>query len=104
MQTTMTVFRGFSRDIILKKCQAGIGNNQTSRGVGLAKTLENIMATPMLHRPSIRHRDGEANHRWLVLTSVKPPHQATSSSHLIKPRPVVLKNETSDLRRLQKLT
>jgi hypothetical protein len=100
----MTVFRGFLRDIALKKYQGKIGKNPTLRWSRLAKTLENIMATPMLHRPSIRHRDGEANHRWLVLTSVKPPHQATSSSHLIKPRPVVLKNETSDLRRLQKLT
>jgi hypothetical protein len=75
----MTVFRGFLRDIALKKYQGKIGKNPTLRWSRLAKTLENIMATPMLHRPSIRHRDGEANHRWLVLTSVKPTHQAKAS-------------------------
>jgi|GEM_PF-2689379 hypothetical protein len=75
----MTVFRSFVREIALNKYQVGIGNNETLQGVILAKTLENFTATLMLHRPSIRHRDGEANHRWLVPTSVKPPHQAKAN-------------------------
>ncbi|OAB58605.1 hypothetical protein AY600_06385 [Phormidium willei BDU 130791] len=75
----MTVFGDFLRDIALKKYQGEIGNHQTLRGGELAKTLENVMAIPMRHRPSIRHRDGETSHRWFVPTSIKPPHRAKAN-------------------------
>ncbi len=71
----MTIFRRCLLEIALETIQTGTGINSTFQGLRLTKTLENLIATPMRHHPSICHRDGDVYHRWLVLNHVKPPRQ-----------------------------
>ncbi|KPQ39994.1 MAG: hypothetical protein HLUCCO16_05085 [Phormidium sp. OSCR] len=76
----MTILTECLPEIARKRTQVRSGTNRTFQGLGLPKTLENLIATQMQHRPSIRHRYGGDDHRLLVPTQVNP-HCPTQTNH-----------------------